>query len=209
MLIVGAGGHAKEVCEVLQLQLPGAALAFYDADPTLPDLLMGLPLLHTEHDAKQWLAQYGNAFALGTGYSTTRRKLYHQFMALGGKPVGCRAPTAIVGSHGIVLSDGVDVLHGVRLTTHVQVGTGTLLNAGCALHHDVRVGAFCSVSPQACLLGNVTLGDDVFIGAGAVVLQGLRIGDGATVGAGAVVTQDVPAGVTVAGVPAQIVSAKK
>ena len=42
------------------------------------------------------------------------------------------------------------------------------------------------------------------IGAHAIVLPDLVLGDGVRVGAGAVVTKSVPAGATVAGVPARV-----
>ncbi len=41
------------------------------------------------------------------------------------------------------------------------------------------------------------------IGSGAIILAGVTIGEGAMIGAGAVVTKNVPAGETVAGVPAR------
>ena len=44
------------------------------------------------------------------------------------------------------------------------------------------------------------------IGSGAAILCGITIGEGAMVGAGAVVTRDVPAGATVAGVPARLLA---
>ena len=51
-------------------------------------------------------------------------------------------------------------------------------------------------------LGDVVVGDRAMIGAGAVVLPGVEIGDDAQVAANSLVVEDVPAGETVAGVPA-------
>jgi maltose O-acetyltransferase len=44
------------------------------------------------------------------------------------------------------------------------------------------------------------------VGAGAVVLPGVTVGEGARVAANSLVAEDVPAGATVAGVPAEVVS---
>nr|WP_229770549.1 MULTISPECIES: acyltransferase [unclassified Halorhabdus] len=55
--------------------------------------------------------------------------------------------------------------------------------------------------------GEVVVGERAMVGAGAVVLPGVRIGADAQVSANSLVTEDVPPGATVAGVPAEVVSA--
>jgi maltose O-acetyltransferase len=52
-------------------------------------------------------------------------------------------------------------------------------------------------------VGDVIIGERAMIGAGAVILPGVEIGPGAQVAANSLVVQDVPADVTVAGVPAE------
>ncbi|MFC6755811.1 MULTISPECIES: acyltransferase [Haloarcula] len=51
--------------------------------------------------------------------------------------------------------------------------------------------------------GEVVVGERAMIGAGAVVLPGVEIGADAQVAANSLVVEDVPAGETVAGVPAE------
>jgi len=54
--------------------------------------------------------------------------------------------------------------------------------------------------------GEVVVGERAMIGAGAIVLPGVEIGADAQVAANSLVVEDVPAGETVAGVPAEPLS---
>ncbi len=98
---------------------------------------------------------------------------------------------------------GVLVGASVCATVNVELGDFSMLNFGCTVGHETRIGKGCVVNPGANLSGGVVLGDGVLVGAGAVVLQYRTIGEGSTVGAGAVVTHDVQPGATVVGVPAR------
>jgi acetyltransferase-like isoleucine patch superfamily enzyme len=51
--------------------------------------------------------------------------------------------------------------------------------------------------------GEVVLGERAMVGAGAIVLPGVTVGADARVAANSLVVEDVPAGTTVAGVPAE------
>lgn len=70
----------------------------------------------------------------------------------------------------------------------------------CRIHTDVCIGELHEAAPA--------IGDDVWIGPGAKIFGAITVGDGAVIGANAVVFTDVPPGVTVAGVPARVVSTK-
>jgi acetyltransferase-like isoleucine patch superfamily enzyme len=89
----------------------------------------------------------------------------------------------------------------------VTIGDGVFVGHGVMFINDRRPQA---TRPDGSLqtaedwtLESTVVEDRASIGSNATILCGVRIGRGATVGAGAVVTRDVPAGATVAGVPAR------
>lgn len=109
------------------------------------------------------------------------------------------------GSGEIVIGDKVVLSSGVHLVAYarIYIGEGTMIGEYTSIrdaNHTREEG--CTLRDSIHLAKPIMIGSEVWIGRGAVVLSGVTIGDGATVGANAVVTRDVPAGATVAGVPA-------
>jgi serine O-acetyltransferase len=80
----------------------------------------------------------------------------------------------------------------------IVVNTRTRAGARCTLHQGVTLGA--GPDGQA-----PTLGDDVHVSPNACIIGALTVGDHASAWAGAVVTKDVEAYTSVAGVPARVV----
>ena len=102
--------------------------------------------------------------------------------------------------------------YGIELPYSVKLGRGVVVEhqGAIVVHGNSVIGDGCIIR-QGCTLGlrRMTdldaapiLEDRVELGAGAVVLGRVRLGAGARVGANAVVLTDVPAGVTVSGIPA-------
>ncbi|NJR69440.1 MAG: serine acetyltransferase [Synechococcales cyanobacterium CRU_2_2] len=105
--------------------------------------------------------------------------------------------------------------YGIELPYTVNLGRRVVIEhqGAIVVHGYCTIGDDC-ILRQGVTLGNrhlarpldaPVLGDRVNVGAGAKLFGAIQVGDDVQVGANAVVLHDVPAGATVAGVPAKIV----
>jgi UDP-2-acetamido-3-amino-2,3-dideoxy-glucuronate N-acetyltransferase len=113
----------------------------------------------------------------------------------------------------------VEIQKGVVVGERCKISSHSFVCEGVTIEDDVFVGhgvVFINDRyPRATADGRLQteadwvvvptrVGRGASIGSGAAVLCGVTIGEEALIGAGAVVTRDVPAGTTVAGVPARV-----
>lgn len=208
MLIVGAGGFASEMLELLlQLRSNDKILFFDDIDKLKLELNNKYKVLKTPVEVKQHFKD-DSLFCLGIGGVHRRKKLYQKMILLGGNPKTIISPFAHIGKMNVVIQKGVSVATGTVITANVKVGIGCLINLNCTIGHDTVIGSFCELSPGVHISGNCTIGNNCFIGTGAVLLPEINIGKNVIIGAGSVVTKNVADNVTVAGIPAKGINKK-
>ncbi|ACI99021.1 serine O-acetyltransferase [Rhodospirillum centenum] len=102
---------------------------------------------------------------------------------------------------------GIEIHPGARIGRHffidhgmgVVIGETAVVGDNVHLYHAVTLGGTSLEKGKR----HPTIQDGVIIGAGAKVLGNITVGAGARIGSNAVVVADVPAGVTVVGIPAR------
>lgn len=121
----------------------------------------------------------------------------------------CKVPNLIhpnVDMNYVTIGQGCQIPEGCIVGMNSHLGNFITVRLGTLISHDVTVEDFVILGPGVTIPSYVCLKTCCFIGAGATILPGITVGEYAVIGAGAVVTKDVPARVTVAGVPTHIIS---
>jgi len=124
---------------------------------------------------------------------------------------GLKFPGRFISHTGRLLT-GIEIHPAAKIGRRVFIDHGMGLVIGetaeigndVTLYHGVTLGGVSLKQEKR----HPTIGDCVVIGAGAQVLGPVTVGEKALIGANAVVMSDVPAGVTMVGIPARQVKAR-
>lgn len=207
MLIIGAKGFAKEVLEVLHQNNQTENIAFYDdVNHDIGDFLYNkFPILKNENQAIDFFKTNGNEFTIGIGNPQLRYKLYNKFKDLGGIFTSTISQYAKIGSFDVTIGEGANILDDVKISNSVSIGKACLIYYNVLITHDNIVRDFVELSPNAILLGKVSIGSFTQIGANATILPNVKIGKNVIIGAGSVVTKDIPDNSMAVGIPAKVI----
>lgn len=179
IILIGAGGHARGVVEILTLC--GTPPVAY-ADARKADWL-DIP---QEEDAVAWLSNnVGGSIAMGIGGVTPDHlaKRMDIFNALCRKGFAAEAlfhPRACLSSN-VEIGSGVTCMANAVIQPGAKIGSGAIINTGAIIEHDSIIGDGSHIAPGAIILGQCHIGDFCMIGAGCVILPGNKVENGTLV----------------------------
>lgn len=206
LVVVGAGGFARETVGVVRAGAPGSGWTvrgILDDDPALTGATVaGVPVLGptsalVDHPDASVVVCVGNPRSF-----TGRATLVERFGLPADRYATLVHPAATV-PEDCRPGAGSVVLAGTVFTADVRVGRHVAVMPSVVLTHDVSVGDFSTFASGVLVGGGVSVGTGAYLGAGAVVREGVRIGEWCMIGAGSVVLRDVPPGEVWVGNPAR------
>ncbi|MBN2003059.1 MAG: acetyltransferase [Anaerolineae bacterium] len=206
VLILGAGGHAQVVADILlRMRENGASLApigYLDDNLALKGrCALELPVMG---DIAQLVEIPHEAVVVAIGNNAIRQRLFESLRHQGEHFVTAQHPRAIVAPD-VDIGIGSMICAGAIVNPSSVIGANVILNTGSTVDHHNRIGDHVHIAPGAHLGGDVVIGEGALIGIGATVMPSCQIGAWSVIGAAALVHRNVPAYVTAVGAPARVI----
>jgi UDP-perosamine 4-acetyltransferase len=204
-LLIGAGGHAKVVIELVRAAGDFEVAGLIDRNQGAPPVL-GVPVVGTDADLSRFRHEGIRHAFVGIGSNRRRLQMGRYLQQLGFEMVNAISPAAVI-SLSAQLGCGVAVMPGAVINAEARVDDFSIINTHASVDHECWIGEGVHVAPGSTIAGSVRIGRLTFIGAGATVIPGKTIGENSVIGAAACVVRDIPNAVLARGVPARVIAA--
>lgn len=200
VIIIGAGGHAKVIADIIE-KSGDQIVGFLD------DKIEKNTIIVKDYKV---IGDLNSRFSLSIA-----NKDYEFITAIGdnkkreeiSKSPNLKFYTAIHPSAQIGLDvkieEGTAIMANVCINSSARIGKHCIINTGAIIEHDNIIENFVHISPNSALGGTVRIGENTHIGIGSVVKNNITICKNCTVGAGAVVVKNIEKEGTYIGVPAR------
>jgi acetyltransferase EpsM len=204
--IAGSQEFAQRLIEYFEGAAFGNVIGLFDDFEPPRAIKGGRPVLGPLATIPEFFARGEfDSVAIGAGYRHRdfRKQLFEQLKARAIPVTTFIHPSANIAPSATIL-EGAIVLVDCTVDLGAEVHENVLLSSRCFVSHHAIVRAHTFCAPAVNLAGHTDVGEGCFLGIATTTIDGVCIGERAQTGAGAVVVRDVPPGMLVAGVPAEV-----
>jgi UDP-N-acetylbacillosamine N-acetyltransferase len=192
--IIGCGGHARSVADILIHVSKEVAIVFIDKNAREGETIFNFPIWKE----KDFLSTDRAFVALGN--NEERNTFIIQNPQL--NYISIISKTAHIGIESNV-REGAFIGHNAHIGPQSAIGSHCIINNGAIVEHEVSVGNYCHIGPNATISGRSSIGDLVFLGVGSTVIDGISICSNVIIGAGSTIVRNITEPGTYVGSPAK------
>ncbi len=191
LVILGCGGHARAVLDVILYNNQYKDIIFADKNARENETILGYPVY------KQYKIT-GEKVFVAIGDNCKRRTLCEKYYS---NLISVVSKTAYIGKN-VNIGKGVFVAHSSHIGILSDIDDFCVINTSASIDHECKIGKGSFIGPNSTICGKVTVKENVFIGAGTTIIDNISIIDNTVIGAGAVVIKDITSCGTYVGIPA-------
>ncbi len=188
IILIGAGGHAKAVIDVIETEGRFNIYGLIDLKENVGKKVLGYEIIGTDEDLPKLFNEVKNAIiTIGHIYNVEPRiKLYNLLKEIGYNLPVIISPYAYVSKYAKI-GEGTVVMHHAAVNASAIIGSNCIINTKALVEHDAIIGDHCHISTGAVINGGVKVGNYSFIGSNAVTKQYIEIPEKSFIKAGSLV----------------------
>ncbi len=198
VVIIGAGGHAKVIADIV-VKSGDEVVGFLDDGKEKGTTVLGFPVLGHLNEIEKYNQ---NHFVIAIGNNCTRKIIAEIFTGI--NFYTAIHPSAVIGLY-VEIGRGTVVMANAVINSATSIGNHCIVNTGAIVEHDNVIQDYVHLSPKAVTGGAVKIEELSHIGIGSTIINNIFISSECMIGAGSVVVKDIYEKGTYYGVPAKMV----
>ncbi len=197
--IIGCGGHARSVADILIQKNPNIEIIFFDENAQFGEMIMGeykvcLP------DALDMDA-FDN-YVIAMGDNKKRQAYANKLKRFEHKCISIVSQSVYIGELAKI-GKGTVILDGAHIGPESIIGDFCIINTNAVIEHGCKIGDYSHISVNSVICGKSSIGRFNFIGACACIIDGISLSDNIVVGAGGTVIHNLNEPGVYVGIPAR------
>lgn len=205
ILIVGAGGHARSVMDLVlendEYEIIGCLDPIYPKRITV-EYMEEVAIIGTDEDFQHFYDCGIRKVFIAIGANKLRDNIFDRVVEIGFEPVNIISKNARI-SERAKLGRGICVMAGAVVNVNCRIEDNCIVNSNCTIDHDCKIEKSVHIAPGATLSGAVLIGAGAQVGTGSSIIEGIAIGEWCFIGCGSTVVKDTESKTLAYGVPAR------
>ena len=187
VLIIGSGGHAKIVIDILELTKEYEIFGIVTNDDI--ESFCGYKVLGNDNVLGKLFKKGITKVAMGIGgfrNNNIRTIIFNKLKKINFDIINVIHPTAVI-SQSVSLGEGNVIFAGVIINSEVQIKNNCIVATGSSIDHETILNNHCLISAGVTIGAGAVLNQGVLCALGSNIISAITIGENVLVAAGATV----------------------